>query len=448
VALRCARGSRAAALQRGASPPPLINGETSAGHHAETVACCATVSDLELQTDAVGGAVTPTPGLPSSVTLVEREGREFYLVGTAHISRKSVEDVEGVIDQLRPDTVCVELCQTRYDALTDAKRWEKLDVFQVIRDRKVLFLLAHLALSIYQRRLGDKFGVKPGSELLAAVEAAKKIGSQVVLADRSVQVTLSRTWRSLGFFTKLRLISALIVSSFTREELTEEDIEKLKESDHLSEALDAFAKAFPQVKEPLIDERDDYLMNGIVEAPGRRVVAVVGAGHVSGIVKRFGQPVDKAALEVVPPPTGLTRAAKWLIPSLVLAAFAVGIHRHDFSSLDAMLIAWILPNALLAGLGTVIAGARPLTVLSTVVASPLTSLNPTINAGIVAGLVEAWQRRPTVEDCQRIADDTRSWRGVYRNRFTRVLLVSALAMFGSAAGAWIGATWLVSLVAG
>ncbi len=327
-------------------------------------------------------------------------------------------------------------------------------VDQIIRQRKVLALIAHLVLSSYQRRLGERLGVKPGSELLAAIEAAREADSKLILADRNVQVTLTRTWRNLGFFSKAKLLWLLLLSLFpsgsngsSDEELTEEDIERLKESDHLSEMLAEFAAAFPQVKTPLIDERDDYLMHSIVNAPGKTVVAVVGAGHVMGIVDRFGEPVDKTQLEVVPPPSLLGRSVKWLIPAIVLGAFVIGIRRHDFSAIDEMLLAWILPNALFAGLGTILAAARPLTIVTTVLASPLTSLNPTLNAGIVAGLMEAWQRRPTVDDCQRIQDDVGSWRGIYRNRFTRVLLVSVLATFGSAFGAWAGATWLVSLVA-
>lgn len=389
----------------------------------------------------------PTEPLPDSVTTLEHDGRVIHVVGTAHISSKSVEDVRRVIAAVKPDTVCVELCKTRHETLTDSSRWEKLNVFEVVKQRKVLLLLAHLALSSYQKRLGDRFGIRPGAELIAALEAAEEAGARTVLSDRDVQTTLTRTWRNLGFFSKLKLLSVLIASSLSREEITEEDIERLKERDHLTEVLEAFAESFPQVKRPLIDERDDYLMQSIHTAPGRTIVAVVGAGHVNGIVERFGKPVDREALEILPPPSIVGRYLKWLIPAIVLGAFAIGIKRHDFDALDSMLLAWILPNALFAGLGTIIGAARPLTILTTVLASPLTSLNPTLNAGIVAGLMEAWQRKPTVDDCQRVQDDARSWRGIYRNRFTRVLLVSALATFGSALGAWAGATWLVKLVA-
>lgn len=380
-----------------------------------------------------------------NVTVLEREGRTFYIVGTAHISQRSVEEVRDVIERVRPDTVCVELCRTRHDTLMDATRWRRLDIFQIIRQKKVLFLLANLALSAYQRRLGDELGVRPGAELMAAVEKAREIGADLVLADRDIQATLKRTWRNLSFGSKLKVLGALFEVFFTREELTEEALEKLKDRDHITEVMKAFAQEVPQVKGPLIDERDLYLASSIFEAPGRTVVAVVGAGHVEGIVAHFGEPVDRAALSVIPPPARWTGALKWIIPALILAAFYVGYTKHEGERFDEMLYAWILPNAVAAGFFGLLAGARVLSVLTAIVASPITSLNPTIGAGMVVGLLEAWLRRPTVEDCERVPDDMTSLRGLYRNRFTRVLLVAAMVTLGSALGAWIGAGWVTKI---
>ncbi|HEX9620053.1 MAG TPA: TraB domain-containing protein, partial [Polyangiaceae bacterium] len=196
-----------------------------------------------------------------NVTRVEHDGREIYLVGTAHISRKSVEEVERVIDEVRPDTVCVELDPMRYEALVDDKRWQRLDVFAVIKERKVLFLLTSLALSAYQRKLGAKLGVRPGAELLAAVRKAEQIGARLVLADRNVQATLKRTWRNVGFWNKLRLTSGLVSVPFSLEEITEEKVEELKDRDTLSEMMQELARMMPGIKGPLIDERDRYLMS-------------------------------------------------------------------------------------------------------------------------------------------------------------------------------------------
>ena len=374
------------------------------------------------------------------------QGREITIVGTAHISRRSVEEVERVIDSVRPDTVCVELDQTRYDALIDESRWRKLDIFNVIRQKKVLFLLVSIALAAYQRKLGERLGVKPGSELIAAVHKAQEVGAELVLADRDIQATLKRTWHNLSFFSKLKLASSLLVAPFAIDEISEEQIEELKDRDTISEMMNEFARLMPQAKTPLIDERDRYLMSSIQQAPGQKVVGVVGAGHVEGMISHLGETVDREELSEIPPPSRLTAALKWVIPALVLAAFYHGYLEHAGEGLRRMVYAWILPNSIAAALLSIVAGAKPMTVLVALVASPITSLNPTIGAGMVAGLVEAWLRQSTVADCEHINDDITSLRGVYRNRFTRVLLVVMMATIGSAVGAAIGTTWVVTLL--
>ena len=267
-----------------------------------------------------------------------------------------------------------------------------------------------------------------------------------MLADRDIQATLKRTWHNLSLLNKLRLTSVLLTAPFAVDEITAEQIEELKDRDTISEMMLEFARVMPQVKTPLIDERDRYLMSMIQEAPGRRIVAVVGAGHVSGMLTFLGQSVDRAALSELPPPSKVVAALKWVIPLVVLAAFYKGYAEHAGEGLREMVFAWVLPNSAAAALGGIVAGAKPLTVLVGLVASPITSLNPTIGAGMVAGLVEAWLRKPTVADCERINDDVSSLRGIYANRFTRVLLVTLLVTIGSAVGAWIGATWVVTLL--
>lgn len=380
------------------------------------------------------------------VTRVEYEGKEIFIVGTAHISHRSVEEVRRVIDEVRPDTVCVELDQMRYDTLVNGEAWRKLDIFSVIRQKRVLFLLTSLALSTYQRKLGERLGVRPGEELLTAVEKAKEIGAELVLADRDVQATLKRTWANLSFWNKVRLSSELLVAPFAVAEVDEERIEQLKDRDTINEMLNEVAAALPGVKEPLIDERDRFLMSKIQESPGQRIVAVVGAGHVQGMLSHLGETVDREALSQIPPPSRTTQLLKWVIPTIILLAFYWGYQKHAGEGLQKMLLAWVLPNAIFAGLLGIAALAHPLTVLVAAAASPITSLNPTINAGVVAGLVEAWLRRPTVEDCEGVQDAVRSWRGIYRNRVTRVLLVAAAVTVGSAVGAWVGIPLVMMLL--
>jgi pheromone shutdown-related protein TraB len=380
-----------------------------------------------------------------SVTRLEYEGRELYLIGTAHVSQKSVDEVGRVIRELKPDTVCIELDQTRYEVLVDPKRWRKLDIFQVIRERRLLFLLTSLALSSYQRRLGEKLGVRPGAEMLAAVEHARAVGAEVVLADRDIQATLKRTWAALSLWDKLQLIGVLIVSVFAKGEISEEQVEALKDRDAISEMIREFAEVMPRLQRPLIDERDRYLISSIREAPGRSIVGVVGAGHVDGMVRYLSTPVDRAALSQIPPPSLLSKVVKWIIPAIVVGAFFVGYHQHELQGLKQMVFAWVLPTSILAGLFSVLAGAKLLTVVATSMASPLTTLNPTIGAGMVAGFVEAWLRRPTVEDCEGLSS-VASLSDWYNNRFARVLLVAFGATIGASLGAYVGAAWLLKLL--
>ena len=378
--------------------------------------------------------------------MLEDGERTFYIVGTAHVSEASANEVREVIEAVQPDTVCLELCQTRYDALTDEDRWKKLDVFRVIRDGKTLMLLANLAIGAYQRRMGAQLGVQPGAELLAGAESAEAIGARIELVDREIQTTLRRTWANVSFWRKAELISAIMASTLTQETLDEETIEELKEQANLSKMLEEFSEALPEVKGPLIDERDAYLMSGIEDAPGEKVVAVVGAAHVPGMKRLFGTPVDRERLDEQPERAQWTKALKWVIPALVMAAFLVGYFKHQDETLEQMLYAWVIPNSVLAALMTTIALAKPLSVLVAFIASPITSLNPLLGAGMVVGLLEAWLRKPTVEDAERINEDVQSLGCFYRNPFTRVLLVAFMATLGSALGAWVGAGWVVTLL--
>lgn len=396
-------------------------------------------------------ASDPPEAFGENVHVFTHRGKKVYLIGTAHVSQESVDEVYQVIETVKPDTVCVELCQTRYDALQDEDRWKKLDIFKVIREGKALFLMANLAISGYQRRIGSDLGVQPGSELLGAAKKAEEVGAKVDLIDRNITTTLKRTWANVGFLKKMKLLGAVFGSLLPgdAEDVTKEDIEKLKSGAQLSELMEEFSKALPEVKEPLIDERDWYMVEGIRKAPGETVVAVVGAGHVPGMLQSFDTPIDREALDVIPPTKWWVKALKWVIPGLILAAFALGITAQDEGrTFQELLIAWVLPNCVVAAVLTAAVLAKPVSVLAAFIASPITSLNPLLGAGMVVGIVEAWARRPTVEDCENIHRDVQSFGGFFRNPFTRVLVVAAAATLGSALGAWIGATWVVSIVAG
>lgn len=390
--------------------------------------------------------------LGSNVTILEQGQRTFYIVGTAHISAKSVVEVRETIEQVQPDSVCVELCQTRFDAMNDPERWKKLNIFDVIKQKKVLYLLANLALSAYQKALGEKLGVQPGAEQKEGIAVAKEVGAELVLADRDIQATLKRTWANISFWSKIKLLGSMFAPAEASEELTVEKLEEMKDQDTISEMMKEFAEQLPEVKEPLISERDRYLIASVVHAPGNKVVAVVGAGHVEGMVAHLkdAAKIDREALTIIPKTSTWVKSLKWLIPSLILGAFYWGYQQktgaNPNQNFEDMLKAWILPNSIMAALLCLLAKPKPLSVVTAAVASPITSLNPMLGAGMVVGLVEAWLRKPTVEDSENLLTDSATMAGLYSNPFTRVLLVATFATIGSALGAYIGLGWVLSII--
>jgi pheromone shutdown-related protein TraB len=385
------------------------------------------------------------------VTELVHEGTTYYLVGTAHVSQRSVDEVKAVIDAVQPDVVCVELDKTRHDALTKDSAFRDLDVFKVVREGRTLYLLAHLALASYQRRIGAELGVKPGAELLAAVQVAKERGIPVELIDRDINITLKRTWKNLGLWKRSMLLSSLVVGWEDDEKgkaVTERTVEDLKEPKALSEMLTELGRAVPQIKGPLIDERDQYLASKAVDA-GRgkqKVVAVVGAAHVPGMKTCFGAKVDRAELDKIPPPSFVWQAIKWLIPILFLVAIVWGWQRSDTTSFAEMMLAWILPTSIGAGALTLLAGGSVFSVLSALVVAPIAAIHPLLGTGMVVGVVEAWRRRPSVADCERLPEDIQSMRGFWRNPVTRILLIAVASGIGTAVGFWVGVGWVASIL--
>lgn len=380
---------------------------------------------------------------------IQLEGKRVHLVGTAHISARSVQEVTEVIDRVQPDTVCVELCAARLQSLMHPDAWREMDLFQVVRQKRATVLLANLILASFQRRLGEKLGVKPGAEMVAAVERAEAIGAELVLADREIQITLRRTWGQLRWWDKFKLAVQLPLSLVAAPALSEEDVEKLKTQDMLSQVMEEFARAFPRAKAALIDERDRYMAHKIRQAPGQTVVAVVGAGHLKGIVERIHEPTTDADMEPlreIPRKAPYTRAIQWAIPALVIGLIAYGFTTSDAEVSWEMVKIWFVANGLLAGLGAALAFAHPLTILTAVLAAPLTSLNPMVAAGWVAGLAQAFARKPKVRDFESLPTDITSLRGFWSNSVTRILLVVALANLGSTLGTFISIPLMTALL--
>jgi pheromone shutdown-related protein TraB len=326
----------------------------------------------------------------------------------------------------------------------DENRWQKLDIFQVVKQGKFLYLLANLALSAYQRTLGEQFGVQPGAEQRQGIESAKAVGSELILADRAVEATLKRTWANLSLWSKSKLLASLFASG-EQEELTEEKLEKMKEQDTITEMMKAFAQEMPQIKKPLIDERDSYLMASIARAPGKKIVAVVGAGHVSGMLEQYAHvdQIDLEALSVLPPPSKIGTILAWLIPAILVLSMYYGYQDHGLKSLQEMIIAWVLPTSLLCALFTALTLPKPLSILVAALSAPITTIHPAISAGMVVGLAEAWFRKPTVADCERVTLDAASMKGLFSNPVTRILIVAFASNLGAALGFYVGLSLVV-----
>ena len=379
-----------------------------------------------------------------SIEKIQLSGKEIIIVGTAHVSKTSVEEVRSAIRETRPDTVAVELCQARYDVMKNPLAWQNMDIFKVIKEKKAAFLMANLVMSSFQRRIGEKLGVKPGDEMRAAIEEAEALGIEVVLVDRSVQITLARAWRGLSLWKKMKLIYASLLAIFEAEEINEKDIEKLKEKDVLTTAVEEMAKYAPTIKEVLIDERDAYMARKLADISTGRVLAVIGAGHMHGLVGQLDHPVeDLARLEEVPP----KRASiiKWIIPLSILAVivsvFFYGSPKQGYD----MIKWWVVSTMVCTALATILALAHPVTVIIAALVSPITTIVHTVPSGWFAGLSEAYLKKPKVSDFETIHEDILSIGGWWRNPIARILLVFFMANLGSTIGVFIAAPMIAKI---
>jgi pheromone shutdown-related protein TraB len=390
--------------------------------------------------------VEPTEELPADLEVVRSGEREFLLVGTAHVSRESADLVRRVIERERPDVVCIELDAQRYAALSQKRRWQALDLRQVIRSRQLAALIANLLLASYQKRLGGALGVAPGTELLEAADVAEELGIPVALCDRDVRVTLRRAWGALSFFQKVRLFSTFLAGAFEPPELDEEELRRLRQQDVLSELMEELGRAMPGLKRVLIDERDAYLAERIRGSQGRRVVAVVGAGHVAGMRRALldATRVDLAALDEVEPVSPLWKWMGWGIPATILGALAwIGWSKGVQVAGDNLLY-WVLANGIPSSIGAAIALAHPLTVAAAFFVAPVTSLTPVVGAGYVLAFVQAWVQPPRVHEFESVADDAASPRAWWSSRLLRILLVFLLTTLGSLFGTYVGGVEILS----
>ena len=388
--------------------------------------------------------VADSSGDVHTVTLPD--GRTVLLVGTAHISRESVDLVREVIERERPDLVVVELDPRRFEALSDPNHFANLDLREVLRRRQLAALIANLLLVSYQRRLGAKLGVIPGSELLEAVKAASDNGIPYELGDRDVRVTLRRAWHAVSFWKKSVLIANLAGSAFDDTAISEEDLRKLRKRDVISDLMRELGEAMPALKRVLIDERDAYLAQRIRETRGKKIVAVVGAGHVDGMERalRGEDPVDLADLSTIPPTRAWVKWAGWSVPATIVGAIAwIGLEKGLGAAGDNALY-WVLAHGIPSAIGGAIALGHPLTLAAAFLSAPFTSLTPLIGAGHATALVQAWVRPPMVHEFQTVGEDLGTLRGWWRSRLLRVFLVFILTSVGSIVGTWIAGVEILS----
>lgn len=383
-----------------------------------------------------------------NVAKLEINGKTIYLVGTAHISQESVDLVENVIKEVSPDCIAVELCEPRYESIKNPKRWQNLDLFTVIKEGRAYVLIAQLILAGFQKKLGSNLDVKPGAEMISGIKAAEATGATLVLADREVKTTLKRTWANLSIFSIFKVIIAMIGGLFSAEKISKDEIERLKSTDALEELLKDFTNTFPDVKETLIDERDKFLAQKIKESPGTTIVAIVGAGHTPGIKKYIHEEINLKKLSNIPKPSFTRKVLPWMLPGIVVGLIIYGFIRADLSTGIDMVYAWVIVNSLLGGLGAALALAHPITILVATIVSPFTSLNPFVAAGWIAGLSEAFIRKPRVKDLETVADDITTIRGIWGNRALKVLLVIITTNLFGSIGTFIGIERIINIANG
>ena len=364
--------------------------------------------------------------LRQNVDLIELGDRKIYLVGTAHVSAKSVELTEAVIREIHPDAVAVELCDSRYKTITDPESWRKTDIITVIKTGRLFVLLTQLVLAAFQKKIAKELKTLPGAEMVKAISVANEIGADIILADRDVKTTLKRVWRFMSYRSVFRLIPETINMLAEDQKVTKDEIEKLKTNNSIDDILEEFTKSFPEIKTSLISERDEYLAGKLQRFEGKTLVAIVGAGHVPGIKKHIFVHQDLAKLEEIPPKTLFSNALSWALPAvllgLLIAGFVFGGKDGGFDTITK----WILFTGISAAFGSLLALSHPLTIVSAFLAAPLTTLHPFLASGMVSAFVEAWLRKPQVSDFETVVDSITTVKGWYTNKLARVFLVLIL----------------------
>jgi pheromone shutdown-related protein TraB len=390
--------------------------------------------------------------MSETIKRVTLRDREVILVGTAHISHESVNEVTETIKAEKPDHVCVEIDAGRYKSMTETNQWERLDIVKVLKTGQGFLLLANLVLASFQRRMGSAMGNAPGEEMKAAVVTAQELGIPFHFCDREVATTFKRAWAKSSFWNKSKLLASLASSAFSNEKLSEEEIESLKNKSAIDDMMGELADYLPQVKEVLIDERDRFLAAKIYESGVGKSVAVIGAGHMGGVEAWLNKlSADEASSDTeeinsVPKGSPVGKIIGWAIPAAIVALMVVGFFVSGKELTLSKFLGWILLNGTLSAVGSIICLAHPLTILVSFISAPFATLNPFVSVGLFAALTEAAVRKPRVQDFEGLSTDATSVRGFWKNRVTRILLIFFLSSLGGMIGNIISIPYLSTLL--
>lgn len=394
---------------------------------------------------AVSSIETPKTNL-NKITF--DDGKVLYLIGTAHVSGDSVKFVEECINEFEPDTVAVELDKNRMDVLKNRKKYEETDIIDIFKKKKVLFFTVQLIMSGYQKKIAEKTGSAPGSEFKKAIELAEEKDLKLVNADRDISVTLKRTINAMTFKEKVKFFTGMLFGD--DKDVDEKAIEELKKGDMLMQIIGEMQDEFPSLKRTILDERDRYLAANIAQNLGEKTVAVVGAAHVPGILRRLQEekPEEDSLDDInfVPKGSKVTKMIPWIIPLLIIGMFIYGFFNGNAPDTLEAAIWWVVINGTLSALGCALALGHPLTILAGFIAAPITSLNPTIGAGIVTGFVQLYLVRPRVIDLETVSQDTMHLKGWWKNKLSRTLLVSLFSSIGSSIGTFAALPFLMKLL--
>lgn len=373
--------------------------------------------------------------LNENVTMLDYQNKKIILIATAHVSKESVELVKQVIREERPDSVCIELDEDRYNNIQNPKAWENTDIIKVIQSKKVGLLLVNLVLSSYQKRIAKQLNTSVGGEMIQGIESAKEIGAALILADRKIQTTFLRLWRKLNIWEKAKLLASLLFSLNDDTEISDEDLQELLKADMLESVLVDMRRQFPKIGDILISERDQHLAAKIKDAPGNKIVAVLGGAHVPGVMGEIYRSQNIDIITSVPHESSISKIISWTIPGIIMGLIVYGFIINIKTGLQ-QLSGWILWNGVLAAFFTVIALGHPLSILTSFVVAPISSINPLLSCGWFAGLVQATIKKPTVKDVLDVQTDIFSVKGFYKNRFLKTLMVVILSNIGSSIGTY------------